>query len=88
VPLPVFDARLERMYNPAPMANLKNVVQLLEQERRRLMTQVQKIEAAVYALDSMSMGRSGRKRRTMSAAARRKIGAAQRARWAKVKKAK
>jgi hypothetical protein len=75
------------------MANLKIVVQQLEQERRRLMLQVQKIEAAVYALDSLAMSSStvrkaGKRRRTMSAAARRKIAAAQRARWARVKAGK
>jgi hypothetical protein len=70
------------------MANIESIVQQLRQERDRL-------DAAIRALTSVA-GSSGTskstttvatapKRRTLSVAARRKIAAAQRARWAKVK---
>jgi hypothetical protein len=70
------------------MANIESIVQQLRQERDRL-------DAAIRALTSVA-GSSGTsksattaaaapKRRTLSLAARRKIAAAQRARWAKVK---
>jgi hypothetical protein len=66
------------------MANLEGIVQQLKQQRDRL-------DAAIRALTSLD-GAAGTsrqggspKRRTLSAAARRKIAAAQRARWAKIK---
>jgi hypothetical protein len=66
------------------MANLASIVQQLKQERDRL-------DAAIRALTSLdgrsakrASGGSGR-RRVLSAAARQKIAAAQRARWAKIK---
>ena len=66
------------------MANLEAIVQQLKQQRDRL-------DAAIRALTSLD-GAAGKsrqsgspKRRTLSAAARRKIAAAQRARWAKIK---
>ena len=65
------------------MANLQGIVQQLKQERDRL-------DAAIRALASLDGAggptrRAGSPRRTLSAAARRKIAAAQRARWAKIK---
>jgi hypothetical protein len=60
------------------MGNLDAIVKELKQERDRL-------DAAIEAL--ASLGTSSRTRtRRMSAAARRRISAAQRARWAKQKK--
>jgi hypothetical protein len=68
------------------MANLAAVLKELEQERSRL-------DQAIEAIGSL-VGRNhlrlvhaqtNRLRRTLSAAARRKIAAAQRARWAKVR---
>jgi nucleoid-associated protein YgaU len=70
--------------------NITNVVDELKQERDRLQGELQRIDAALAALVSLNgRGRTktGRPRRTMSAAARRKIAAAQRARWAKVRAA-
>jgi hypothetical protein len=61
------------------MANIESIVQQLRQER------------ALTSLGGSGTGRNngssgaGPKRRTLSAAARRKIAAAQRARWAKIK---
>jgi hypothetical protein len=71
------------------MANLEQIVRDLKSERDRL-------DAAIRALEGVgaSINRRTSKaaspakttgRRTMSAAARRKIAAAQRARWARVK---
>ncbi|HEV2399572.1 MAG TPA: hypothetical protein VGS27_21690 [Candidatus Sulfotelmatobacter sp.] len=64
------------------MANLNAIVRQLEAERAR-------IDAAIQALRGVG-GKSGirRGRRTLSAAARKRIAAAQRARWAKVKAGK
>jgi len=63
----------------------------LEEERRRLMTQVQRIEGALYALANVRSGAVVEKqlrpgKRTMSASARRRISMAQKARWKKLKK--
>lgn len=66
------------------MANLESIVRELKSERDRL-------DKAIEALSSLNGTRSNittrpqSTRRTMSVAARRKIGAAQRARWAKTK---
>jgi len=68
------------------MARLSTAVIALQKERRRTTKQIEQIDAALAALGSLSnAGRRRAKRRTLSAAARRKIAAAQRARWAKVK---
>src|SRR6516165_9226930 len=72
----------------APMPNLDNVIQQLRQERDRL-------DRAIAALESMAADTVPRRggirssartrRRTMSLAARRRIAAAQRARWKRVR---
>jgi len=68
------------------MDKLASIVQQLQQERAR-------IDAALQALTRVSNTRSTRGtartgRRTLSAAAHRRIAVAQRARWAKWKAAK
>jgi hypothetical protein len=68
------------------MANMSGVVQQLKKERERAQKQVQRIDAALEALGSVSS--NGSSRHTMSAAARRKISLAQKARWAKTRAAK
>ena len=71
------------------MSNLANVVQQLKVERDQAQRRLEQLDQALQALGGLSgLRRSGsrgriRKRRTMSAAARRRIAAAQRARWAK-----
>src|SRR6266478_6441852 len=84
-------------YNSCPretMSNLANVVQQLQKEREQAQRTVEQLDEALKALGSLEglrgkVGRVGRaqtlgkKRRTMSAAARKRIAAAQRARWAK-----
>ena len=66
------------------MANLSDVVNQLIEERDRL-------NSAIAALEGISNGASRKgpsAKRTMSASARARIAAAQRARWAKFRKAK
>lgn len=79
-----------------PMSNLANVVQQLQKEREQARRTVEQLDEALKALGSLGglRGRvggaqsAGKKRRTMSAAARKRIAAAQRARWAKWKAAR
>jgi hypothetical protein len=61
------------------MLNLASVLNGLEAERTRLSSQLERLTNAIAALNG-----STRKGRTMSAAGRARIAAAQRARWAKV----
>ena len=68
----------------APMKHLSVVVQQLKKEREHVQQQVQRIDQALAALGSSSNGSS----RTMSAAGRRRISLAQKARWAKKRTAK
>ncbi len=74
------------------MPSLNGVVQQLKKERERIQRDMERLSAALTAL-----GRSRRKlrgtrahktRRPMSASARKRIAAAQRARWAKWKAAR
>ena len=64
------------------MGDLSVVVRQLKQERERAQKEVQRIDAALAALGSLSSNGSSR-RHSMSAAGRRKISLAQKARWAK-----
>ena len=64
------------------MDNLAGVVQLLKKEQDRLTKELHGISAALAAFGK-SYGKQTGTRGTLSAAARARIGAAQRARWAK-----
>jgi hypothetical protein len=64
------------------MTNLTLVLNQLEQERTRLASQLEGLGRALSALDGTDNKRTGR---TISAAGRARIAAAQRARWAKIK---
>ena len=66
------------------MANLAGVVRQLRKERDRAARVVERLDAALAALNGGSY-RSTATRRTISAAGRARIAAAQRARWAKVR---
>ena len=66
--------------------NLAGVVQQLRKERDRATRTVEQLDAALAALTGLS-GKGTGTRRHLSAAARARIAAAQRARWAKVKAA-
>jgi len=71
------------------MANLDAVLEQLRNEREKAKTELDQLDRAISVLEgggrasSVVTRRSGRK--TMSADARRRIGEAQRRRWAKVK---
>ena len=80
------------------MSHLTNVVRQLRKERDQAQKRVGQLDEALKALTRLggvrgtaaTRGRTkvvGAKRRTMSAAARKRIAAAQRARWAKWKAA-
>ena len=75
-----------------PKTLMQSVVSQLQKERSRLEQELQGISAALSAFGKAYMKGSKpgprRKRRTLSVAARKRIAAAQRARWAKLKAAK
>lgn len=78
----VVDATIPRM------ANLEQIVRELKSERDRLDAAIRALEgvgASTSRETSKTASPARKGRRTMSAAARRKIAAAQRARWARVK---
>jgi hypothetical protein len=62
------------------MENISAVVQQLKKELERAKREVERYGAALVALGSSKLGGQ---RRTLSAAARKKISLAQKARWAK-----
>jgi hypothetical protein len=64
------------------MDTLSSVIKDLEQERNRLSVRLERLNHALSVLSRTSGSRTGR---TISAAGRARIAAAQRARWAKVK---
>ena len=68
------------------MANLAGVVQLLKKEQGRLTKELHGISAALAAFGNTYGRQMGTRR--LSAAARARIAAAQRARWAKVRASK
>jgi len=61
------------------------IIPLLKAERDKASQQLNALDTAIRALREMKIPWATRGRRTMSAAARARIAAAQRARWAKVK---
>jgi hypothetical protein len=77
------------------MATLDRAVKELQSERSRLQRELERLNAALGALASLNSRGRGRRRtagrravrpqRHMSVGARRRIAAAQRARWAKLK---
>jgi len=70
------------------MANVSSIVRQLKAERDRVAKQLSGMDAALRAFAGVySGGKPVRKRRKMSAKSRAKIAAAQRRRWAKVRKA-
>jgi ABC-type phosphate/phosphonate transport system ATPase subunit len=69
--------------------NTKHIVADLRREHTHLKNQLSRTAEAIDALARLGVSHSSnKKKRTMSASARRRIGAAQRARWAKLKAAK
>jgi hypothetical protein len=70
-----------------PKSLMQSVVSQLQQERARLENELHRVSAALTAFGKVYLqGSKGtRKKRTLSAAGRKRIAAAQRARWAKVR---
>jgi hypothetical protein len=67
------------------MANLSGIVKQLKKERDKVEKQLSGLNAAISAFVGVYGGKAPRTRRKLSAKARAKIAAAQRARWAKVR---
>jgi hypothetical protein len=70
------------------MANLKgleSVVSQLRIQRTNLVDNLKHVDGALSALGRLNGGTNHSPRRTMSASGRKRIAAAQRARWAKVR---
>jgi hypothetical protein len=72
------------------MANLTNALQQLRAEQREAQLHVEKLDQAISVIESLSgsgTSRNGKQAtRIISAASRRKMARAQKARWAKVRK--
>jgi hypothetical protein len=77
-----------------PTALVQSLVEQLEQERARLENELHRVTAALTAFGKVFLqGRKSgsaftRRKRTISAAGRKRIAAAQRARWARVRAGK
>jgi hypothetical protein len=72
-----------------PKTLMQSVVSQLQKERTRLEDELHRVTAGLTAFGrTYRQGKPGRKKRTMSAAGRKRIAVAQRARWAKVRAAK
>ena len=74
------------------MSNLNSALQQLRDERKQAQAQVEKLDQAISVIEGLStrtnkrISNGSRGRRTLSAAARKRISEAQRARWAQRKK--
>jgi hypothetical protein len=72
------------------MANLSTALEQLRQERSRAQLQVEKLDQAISVVESLNGSVSSRKAtrttRVVSAASRRRMARAQRARWATLRK--
>ena len=68
------------------MGNVSSIIRKLRKEKDRVERQLSGMDAALTAFANVyAGGKPVRKRRKMSLAARKKIAAAQRRRWAKVR---
>jgi hypothetical protein len=75
------------------MSNLSNALQQLREEHKQAQHQVEKLQSAISVIEDL-VGRNGsiptqngaRPGRVISVAARKRMAAAQKARWAKVRK--
>src|SRR6266404_9316860 len=70
-----------------PKTLMQSVISGLQKERKRLEDELHRVAAALTAFGNVYLRGSQptRKKRTISAAGRKRIAAAQRARWAKIK---
>jgi hypothetical protein len=73
-----------------PMGNLSSALQQLREERRQAQEHVDKLDRAILEIESLHGSGSSRSAsqapRTVSAASRRKMARAQKARWASIRK--
>lgn len=69
------------------MRTLNQVVHDLQAQRQQAAREIEKLDLAIRALGSVSGLSPARRKPKFSAAARERIAAAQRARWAKIKAA-
>jgi len=67
------------------MANLHHVFTQLKKERKRAQKELERLEEAISAFGKLVGKRAAKAQRKLSVAARKRIAAAQRARWAKLK---
>ena len=77
------------------MTNIAKAIDRLREERRDAQNQVQKLGEAISVLERLTRGTgatnhgaSDRSKRVLSAAGRRRISLAQKARWAKMRQTK
>jgi hypothetical protein len=76
------------------MTNIAKALSRLREERREAQNQVEKLGEAIAVLEKLTRGQVSsyggqhRVKRVLSAAGRRRISLAQKARWAKVRQAK
>ena len=77
------------------MANLGQMLKQLRGERSRTQRELSRLDDAIAAIEKLAVNNPGpgrarkpRARRKLSAAARKRIGRAQKARWAKLRKEK
>jgi len=77
------------------MTNIAKAITRLREERRDAQNQVQKLGEAISVLEKLSRGSNSmhavaphRAKRVLSAAGRRRISLAQKARWAKIRQTK
>jgi hypothetical protein len=72
------------------MGNLTSALQELRAERKQAQLQVEKLDQAISVIESLNgsgtLGRANQPTRIISAASRRKMAQAQRARWARARK--
>jgi hypothetical protein len=64
---------------------MTDLLNMLHEERAKLVRKLAGVDAAILALNGSVAPKAVRGKRTMSAAARARISAAQKKRWAKVK---
>ena len=75
------------------MTNIAKAIDRLREERRDAQNQVQRLGEAIAVLEKLTRGAGAgsgmhRAKRVLSAAGRRRISLAQKARWAKMRQAK
>ncbi|HUM06463.1 MAG TPA: hypothetical protein VLT90_13445 [Terriglobales bacterium] len=75
------------------MTNIEKALARLREDRRNAQRQAEQLAQAISVLEKLSRGKgvaggSGRVKRVLSAAGRRRISLAQKARWAKLRQMK